>query len=258
MFYEQLYKIKPIDIRNIKNIRNDEIWIPEASSLNDPYDCSNIIDNDTNFKEEELNKLIGELENICPLFADVRDSQYYDAKSKKDKNAIVFKNISSIINKIGVCSFVDTPYNILTWSHYGDGHKGMCLEFTNNESKPNKKYQSYIDGFKDLPVSYSNNMPICNWEDFLRAPMFVLNILFTTKYKDWSYENEVRILTYNGVGGRCFPYSTLGLKLSKIYLGINVEDNCRLKALKSICKDKQIEIVELEKNNTNFKLQNKL
>ena len=49
--------------------------------------------------------------------------------SEEEIDSRVFKLIRTISNEIGVLCYCATAENLLVWSHYGLGHKGMALGF---------------------------------------------------------------------------------------------------------------------------------
>jgi len=74
--------------------------------------------------------------------------------------------------------------NPVLWSHYADKHRGMCLGF----DVPDKK---------TLPMSYDGRRVELDIERELSrraGPFELVRKLMTTKYRDWKYEREARIL----------------------------------------------------------------
>ena len=249
-----LYKIKPLTDRNIENIKNDQIWIPKASSLNDPYDCSVLPNLSVDIDLKELDTLLDALANEAEIFANIKNNSYYEAKTKKDKNWVAHKIACGIIQDVGVLSFIDTPNNIVTWSHYGDEHNGICMEYSPISEDPVERFKTFMGGYRFKSVSYTNKLPVCDWRDFLRAPEFVLETIFTTKYKDWAYENESRIVTYDHLGDTELSLNELGLKVNRIFLGCEIKKTKQLSHLESVCEKKKIPIVRLVRNGFSFTL----
>ena len=69
--------------------------------------------------------------------------------------------------------------NILMFSHYADEHKGICIEYEFDDNFLDK------DIFFD-EVKYKKELEYKNLQD-----------IFTIKYKDWKYENEVRFISFD-------------------------------------------------------------
>jgi hypothetical protein len=89
---------------------------------------------------------------------------------------------SELINekrKFKVCSLSGSNMHPLMWSHYGDGHSGICIEVDIPDSHPDLK-----------PVNYDLFPP---YVESLSADL-ALRVL-TTKGKDWAYEKEFRIIS---------------------------------------------------------------
>jgi hypothetical protein len=108
----------------------------------------------------------------------------------------VQENIESLFANIGVFCFsaisseasrVTGPRNNLMWSHYGDSHRGVCLQF--QVSKDPQILQRLVR------VQYSDEYPTINWlsprvEDECRFAA-------TNKQASWSYEHEWRHVQLN-------------------------------------------------------------
>lgn len=250
----KFYKIKPIDNRNIEDVIYGRIWIPKASQLNDPYDCFVFPVLGKFIAEDELDQLIKSLVQKIPIFRDALGEWYSKAKNHYEKNVFAQEYLTQKIREIGVCSFLDSPFNIVTWSHYGNNHKGMCLEYELQIDEYIQAVNTDVNkrGYKYSSVSYTNVMPQYTWNDFLNSPELTMRLCLTTKYRDWSYENESRLLTYNHVGGEAVQLSHVGLKLTRIYLGCLAEKNSLNAQLQSTCKSLNIEVVQLKRKEDSF------
>lgn len=74
--------------------------------------------------------------------------------------------------------------NPVLWSHYADKHRGICLGFD-------------VPDNKTLPMSYDGRRLELDIEREISrrsGPIELVRKLMTTKYRDWKYEREVRIL----------------------------------------------------------------
>lgn len=97
----------------------------------------------------------------------------------------------------------------LLWSHYADRHKGMALEFdVPDRFIEHIKYQKRRIKFDEIKLA--------NREDTTKK-------LLTTKYVEWAYEDEARIIipfkgvTYNN--NICFYKFNNIMKLRSVILG---------------------------------------
>jgi hypothetical protein len=98
----------------------------------------------------------------------------------------VYKNFTK---GICVCCFSKNMNEILMWSHYADNHKGVCLEFEIDEEK-----------FKEtlMEMKYDNNLTILDKVELHDNGSLKLNTetngkFIITKFKNWEYEQELRI-----------------------------------------------------------------
>ena len=88
------------------------------------------------------------------------------------------------------------------WSHYANDHKGICLEFANDN--PLIKHAR--------PVHYKNDYPEWTPQNFvLNTDANVLELVLT-KAMDWSYEREWRIIA-SGLDGPMKLYNENFVKL---------------------------------------------
>jgi hypothetical protein len=80
------------------------------------------------------------------------------------------------------------PDDLLLWAHYGDAHRGMCIEF-NSAMEPFSKA---------LPIWYEDLFPkldLAKWD-----ADSIVRLVLLTKAKCWEYEKEFRLLA-NDVEG---------------------------------------------------------
>lgn len=103
---------------------------------------------------------------------------WHSVKSLKD-DYLIFLEKSSF----GICSFSKSSHNVLMWSHYADGHTGLCIQvekpsFLPTEMSINK-------------VTYSSTIP--KLPDSSNA-ISIARYILTNKLTLWQYENEIRVL----------------------------------------------------------------
>lgn len=106
---------------------------------------------------------------------DLRDNQFRNAFRA---------GVKEIKKSFGIISFSASWQNPVMWSHYGDKHKGICLGFD-------------VDDEHLKPVNYTETVTTAfqnpsNFIEFLESGG--MDKLLTLKYKDWSYEQEVRVI----------------------------------------------------------------
>ena len=105
--------------------------------------------------------------------------------SNKEVRRAFLKKRGQIDAKYGVICFSRAWSNPVLWSHYAEKHRGVCLGFD-------------IADDLVIHVKYNGRRLVQNVKhDFSRGLLdekFTLRLL-GTKFKDWEYEDEVRVLT---------------------------------------------------------------
>ena len=124
--------------------------------------------------------------------------------------------------------------NFLMWSHYADKHEGICIEyeFDDEDGLLDVVYSDNINNFDlytvlryIIPAQYfgvktTNEMdPQCVNACYLP---------FLIKTKDWSYENEVRMIFSLNENSKIVNYGGVwfypNVKVNSIYLGCKVSE----------------------------------
>jgi len=128
-----------------------------------------------------------------------------------------------LISKSGVLSLSAVPDDILMWSHYADGHRGVCLMFRRSELKFvqmfKENYPSPYQGkdttysyeYEPQQVDYSDSVPLVN---LFSRPKEAWSTCVLTKSRHWCYEREFRVLVppsgdATGHGWRKLPGQSL-------------------------------------------------
>lgn len=127
-----------------------------------------------------------------------------------------FKEIKDDVNsKSGLICFSLNWKNPLLWGHYAEKHTGIALGF------------DITDEFL-LPVDYAEKPIKVNFDLQTGKPnQNDLLSLMRTKFKDWKYENEVRLFVEldenRKESGIYFEPFTNGIKLKEVILGPKCE-----------------------------------
>jgi hypothetical protein len=122
--------------------------------------------------------------------------------------------------------------NLLLWSHYGDGHKGLCLGFDMKESDAilDVRYQPNLLQADELRGVLGNPA---------EALPFVQRLL-ATKHEIWNYEQEVRAFTKlidpPDECGRHFFSFGIDLQLKEVIIGVRCCAE-RAASIRSLTKD---------------------
>lgn len=125
------------------------------------------------------------------------------------------KQIKEGKKKLLICSFAQEPDNVLLWSHYANGCRGVCIEVEINDDARRDYEVAHINYVRDR-ITFSN--------EEARLIEEVPKILLNKKNIKWKYEKEVRVLSHEK-----YVY---GLKITGILLGIKISETIKKVILK--------------------------
>ncbi|MEO8148309.1 MAG: DUF2971 domain-containing protein [Bacteroidia bacterium] len=110
---------------------------------------------------------------------------------------------------------------ILMWSHYADNHKGVCIEWDIDESKNKGSY---------FEIKYNNDISVLNEIELHNSGHLRLNSntngkFMYSKFKNWEYEEEIRIIKIEEDLNKKGVYGDFSGELTAIYFGKNSTDD---------------------------------
>jgi hypothetical protein len=207
----KIYRFEKSEILRLQNIKEGNLYMSHPEIFNDVDDCKmqgiftpyyskeyykklevclNILYSDANhyfpFPDEILNKL-------RKFFELHRNDS--ETESRKVRNYIFATQIvvdlrRYLRERTGVCCFFRGAItDSLMWAHYGDSHKGFCVEYEVEEDLISPLY----------PVMYTNNLPRPSISELLLCPMEAFIKILTSKSLQWSNENEYRMIYLNEI-----------------------------------------------------------
>lgn len=144
---------------------------------------------------------------------------------------------------LGVCSLSELCDNERMWEEYGDHGEGYCIEYDFDEYEKQKyllevNYQeqrdtnfiiSFVATFVEDMIKQMSKGELANRDSKML-------MLFATKYLEWSYQKEWRLLGDADTTEK-------GPKISKVYLGKNISKENKNK-MKELCTSLCITVVE--------------
>lgn len=239
------------DKKNIRNSSEPLNKLTETIYFNNPY-----LPNNEKYKDFEI-----DIKNIY----------------KEYQEKIIENFNDNLKEHVYIISFSEKKDNQVMWGNYADNFKGVCIEynFRNNENNNKKSKKNPIieeDFLNDFcnPVNYVEETD--SSEDLkdiynLKNKLKLLEKPFLTKFKEWDYEKEWRILINQK---RFHDISTIidlkkffkkdsnisFLKIQKpnaIYLESKINEDCETN-IKNICKENGITIYKMLKNKKTYDL----
>jgi len=118
--------------------------------------------------------------------------------------------------KIGLFCMSIKPNNILMWSHYANYHYGYCLQFEASELTP-------FFG-EAQPVKYKKNYPVVDCINMSNEAQ--VDLVFLTKYRQWAYEREFRIIKIRQGSG---PHEYPAYLLKGVIFGLRMPNEDKVK-----------------------------
>lgn len=204
-----LFKFRGINKNLIDTLIKGIIYCTRPALLNDPFDCQVDI---KKAAEKAIDLLSGKKrQNLMRL----------------SKLKYFFDDIQSAIRRAGICSFSLNMEEPLLWSHYADGHKGLCLTYDipfHLFFELSKQIEGAI-----LPVDYGEN-PLTDWfientpetakidsQEFSNS---LVKKCLSIKGPGWAYEKEARIIC-NKEGALQIPK----IFLKQVCFGMNAAES---------------------------------
>jgi hypothetical protein len=184
---KKLYKYRPVDKYTEQIFTERSLYFAGPDKLNDPFDRR--IKINTDLTEEQFQQMVETLPNTKPILANISPQsrkaeihRWYQQTRQTLSDGL--PELRKFFDETGVLCLSELRDQILMWSHYADGHRGICLEFdTAVETSIFNHAQS---------ISYCRELPVfdCCDPDYTKI---ALKALFR-KAPDWEYEKEWRVI----------------------------------------------------------------
>lgn len=216
----KLFSFRKLNKYSLADLINKTITVCHPSLMNDPFDSLFALWS----KPDNLNLSCSEKTHIQPY------SKSFD----------YFR-----IRSFSSCS----PKNVLMWSHYGDEHRGFCVQYRLSKHFIKEEENDLNKHMYLKKIEYTKNK--------ISVEVNTLNstLGFATKYRDWKYEKEVRLISYNPqVEGKFHSISLdSDSGIGAIYFGYRCDEN-DIKTIMNICSEryKGIKFYKMELNPTNI------
>lgn len=263
---EFIYKYKCYD-RAIEIIKDDIIYVPQPSQLNDPFESVIKIDltelNNLEIREEYIKYIINKFQfqidderlNEIDLREHLFNKTIPDLIDSyiKHRDELHYKDYSNY----GILSLTDKYDDLVMWSHYSDMHKGVCIKFNTEKLIYSRLFETGCIVFYDDKYPTLDLLNLVSDEVGINIKLLML--LFFNKHISWKYENEYRLIKIFGYHSvpeefeKQKKVKLTGDTISEVILGINFPKE-KLEEIKSICKEKGLLLSQMTNEPFQFKL----
>lgn len=140
----------------------------------------------------------------CADWRDLNDPMegmfVYSTRGREPRAQQVVKGIGDAKRRYKVCSLSRDFQSHLLWAHYAGGFDGLAIEVDLPDDDPDVR-----------PVEYEGVFAFLDMDDVRSEDEAARRILFS-KYQEWRYEQEVRILSAE-------PYYHLARPIRRVIVG---------------------------------------
>ena len=216
-------------------IENESIRFATRSHFNDPFDIAPVM---SKMKKREI---LAYYDEMAQTFKQSGLSKSKLKEKLKGNDPALIERMKKIddnlLDRFKITCLSENSNHILMWSHYADGHKGVCLQFKDVK-------QCLNAGEITMHYERVNYVP-CDKRPTLKplstAPVPLIKTL-STKYNMWEYEKEWRIIAHSDI----FKSSEVYIKMLKPFLtgcvfGIGMSEADKV-AFKQLCQKKGFNI----------------
>ncbi|MDR3426082.1 DUF2971 domain-containing protein [Silvimonas sp.] len=267
MLPTKLYKYCPFNVFSLRAINEAEIFHASPTQFNDPLDSNPTLDLD--ISTDDAVRLLSRMLEMSGETSDrierqINTLRYNATEPSEDEpntpegeelnlrlllEMYILRTLRREMAAHGVFSLSETYSSVLMWSHYGDHHRGLCLE-----------YDTSLMAVPSLgPIDYKapravSAYQLLRWkiEGNADAKEQVRQNYFHAKSDEWAYEQEWRDIS-DKVG-----VNTLNFRLSAIHFGLRTDFTVKQAIVKMLSRDQDIELYDMMARNESFKLEREL
>lgn len=214
--------------RDLESIEANTYWCASSEELNDPFETINIPD-----------KFYKQTNFLTKIFGIQTKDTHQDLKT-------AFENLLSFDTKMGIYSLSKTWKDEILWTHYGNSHKGFCIEYDLDILL--ETYRT--DKIYSFPIKYTSSPPEISLLDIPKGIQNgIIEKMAGYKSKRWEYEQEYRIIT-----DRHGPQSYNFKALKSIYFGLRMSEQHKSKILKRL-NGRGIKFYQMHQIEKSYKLE---
>ena len=188
-----LFRYLRDDDHLLETLTTPYLWFSDPKSFNDPFDLTNVLEFDASVDE-----FMWYMRKYGHLDPDHESEIQRLVESGDPRVAEVMTTILTALHtvylqRIGVCCCSFRSDSPLMWAHYSGGHSGVCLvlnaaSFVTNYSLIEVQYRAEVPKWSVIKKRFSYGESLKYNRDFDQ-------VVLGTKYSDWAYEEEYRLIS---------------------------------------------------------------
>jgi hypothetical protein len=259
-----LYKYLPFSANVLGLLCQSEVFYSNPSKFNDPFDSKPNIINDlgeiffTHLWHAIISKAVNKTEATNIHFHALSEVQEYgsykvDGPAKLLYRQRIMEAIEDLVNRSlkrhGVFSLAEKWNCPLMWSHYGDQHRGICIEYlTKDRLKKARIDKVEYGGSRNITTKDLYHIFVDESKEIRER---TVKQIYYSKAKQWKYEREWRAL--NDFPG---THSSTPFLVSAIYFGIRCDHAVKTTLIKllSHTDDSRIQFFDVCETGKGFSL----
>jgi hypothetical protein len=231
----------------LESIRLKKITFLHADKLNDPFDPPFYFITDFNKDYQALIKYVQQYnpDDLQRFKKHLPKNNWGNFLTQIEEYFNKCRNNAFIFSTCGIDNQEHPKDSLYMWGHYGNGHRGVAIEFDTNLLKRAvlksllKKVTEETDPlFKicyqsDLPkitcrTIYQSVINILNNESSEKTELFdTIQFLLSTKSRVWKKENEWRFILSNNKSKRKIGVALEDDTITALFLGCRTEDHVK-------------------------------
>lgn len=253
VFPFRLYRYLRVSDLILSTISENYLWFSKAADLNDPFEVSDIFQKD--FSSEEVqgflmhnykrmlertakdsdnHRIIEELLRKTPEMT--AEKNEFAKRALKEYMKFIY---DKKLDEAALCCFSDISDHPLLWSHYANGHRGICVIYDSTKLV-GKETQILQVEYAQEPRIFPYIAKRLNLADSDRFQLEFSQAIFGQKSTEWAYESEFRLVSHKAGRNRIPAGAIIG-----VILGARMDESEKLKVselLKS--RSETVEVIE--------------
>jgi hypothetical protein len=240
------YKYQSINKHFFENLSNNQLFFRDLAEFNDPFDCKTTLCR-KGTKEEWIAYYVANRWEKERIEKKIEDDLKNGKSVKQGEKIVSYLDADSGILP-RVCCLSTRNDSILMWSHYANYHTGVCLCFKPTKNLCADPGSGEINDIYRLTLGTElAELMEVKYKDECPGEVNILNLdrievgkqvweCFLTKYCEWKYENEYRMLLFKKYFHGEYVKKYEKNELEGIIFGLKIKRNDAKEVYDKVCE----------------------